>query len=127
MAMSGMTNERGGIRQCALRRQKDDITEFYLRLRDVVVCGMAASGYIEWFEEMLMEMGHEVWVGDSAEIRRRARRRQKNDKRDSLLILDLMVKGEFPKVHRQTTESRQVLKQLRYRHRLVKIRTIAKN
>jgi transposase len=30
-------------------------------------------------------------------------------------------------VHRQTIESRQVLKNLRYRHRLVKIRTIAKN
>ena len=44
-----------------------------------------------------------------------------------MLILELMVKGEFPKVHRQTTESRQVLKHLRYRHRLVKIRTIAKN
>ena len=76
---------------------------------------------------MILEIGHEVWVGDSAEIRRRARRRQKNDKRDSMLILELMIKGEFPKVHRQTAESRQVLKQLRYRHRLVKIRTIAKN
>jgi transposase len=125
--VSYLTTEDGEIHQCKLEHQKDDIAEFYRQFEGEVVVGMEASGYIEWFEEMLLKIGHEVWVGDSAEIRRRARRRQKNDKRDSLLILELMVKGDFPKVHRQTTESRQVLKQLRYRHRLVKIRTIAKN
>ena len=124
--VSYLTTEDGEIHQCTLDHQKDDIACFYRQLGGEVIVGIEASGYIEWFEEMVLGMGHEVWVGDS-EIRRRARRRQKNDKRDSMLILDLMVKGEFPKVHRQTTESRQVLKQLRYRHRLVKIRTISKN
>ena len=125
--VSYLTTEDGEIHQIILDHQKDDISGFYSQFEGEVVVGMEVSGCIEWFEEMLLRMGHEVWVGDAAEIRRRARRRQKNDKRDSMLILDLMVKGEFPRVHRQTTESRQVLKQLRYRHRLVKIRTIAKN
>jgi len=125
--VSYLTTEDGEIHQCKLDHQEDDIAGFYRQFEGEVVVGIEASGYIEWFEEMILGIGHEVWVGDSAEIRRRARRRQKNDKRDSMLILELMIKGEFPKVHRQTTESRQVLKQLRYRHRLVKIRTIAKN
>lgn len=125
--VSYLKTEDGEIHQVKLDHEKDDIAGFYRQFSAEVVVGIEASGYIEWFEEMLLEMGHQVWVGDSAEIRRRARRRQKNDKRDSMLILELMMKGEFPQVHRQTIESRQVLKHLRYRHRLVKIRTIAKN
>jgi len=125
--VSYLTTEDGEIQQRKLDHQKDDIAGFYRQFKGEVIVGMEASGYIEWFEEMLLGMGIEVWVGDSAEIRRRAPRRQKNDKRDSMLILEQMMKGQFPKVHRQTIESRQVLKQLRYRHRLVKIRTIAKN
>jgi transposase len=42
-------------------------------------------------------------------------------------MLDLMLKGDFPRVHCFSEESRTVLRQLRYRHKLVKVRTIAKN
>ena len=72
-------------------------------------------------------MRHTVWLGDPAEIRRKAPRRQKNDRRDADLILDLMLKEDFPHLHRFSAESRMVLRQLRYRHKLVKVRTIAKN
>lgn len=76
---------------------------------------------------MLESLGHKVWVGDATEIRRLARRRQKNDKRDADHILELLLKGEFPRLHRQSAESREVLRQLRYRQRLVKISTMIKN
>ena len=66
-------------------------------------------------------------IGDAAEIRRSARRRQKNDRRDAELILDLLVKGDFPRLHKPSAVSREILSQLRYRSRLVKIRTQAKN
>jgi transposase len=72
-------------------------------------------------------MQHTVWLGNPAEIRRKAPRRQKSDRRDADLILGLMLKGDFPKLHRFSAESRLVLRQLRYRHKLVKVRTIAKN
>jgi hypothetical protein len=42
---------------------------------------------------MLEGFGHEVRLGDAVEVRRRARRRQKNDRRDAELILDLLLKG----------------------------------
>ena len=42
-------------------------------------------------------------------------------------MLDLLVKGDFPRIHQFSDESRLVLRQLRYRHKLVKIRTMAKN
>ena len=66
-------------------------------------------------------------VGDATEVRRRARPRQKNDRRDAELILDLLLKDEFPRVHRLTEESLEVLRRLRDRHRLVKMRTQASN
>ncbi|MFL6282057.1 MAG: IS110 family transposase [Pyrinomonadaceae bacterium] len=66
-------------------------------------------------------------IGDAAEIRRLARRKQKNDHRDADHILDLLIKDEFPRLHRPSPQSQEVMRQLRYRHRLVKIRTMIKN
>ena len=43
------------------------------------------------------------------------------------LILDLLLRREFPQVHRPPFESREVLRFLRHRHKLVQIRTRAKN
>src|SRR6185503_14731922 len=68
-----------------------------------------------------------VWLGDATEIRRRARWRQKNDRRDAELILDLMLHDEFPRLHRPMLQSREVLRMLRYRQKLIKIRTMSKN
>lgn len=86
-----------------------------------------ASGYSSWFEEMLESLGHQAWVGDATEIRRLARRRQKNDRRDAEHILELLLKGQFPRLHRQSAQSREVLRQLRYQQRLVKISVMIKN
>jgi len=52
---------------------------------------------------------------------------RKNDRRDAELILGLLLKEEFPRVHRPSFESREVLRLLRYRHRLVQLRTMIKN
>src|SRR5262245_30254522 len=125
--VSSLTTESGEIEQWEVEHKGKNVREFYSRFKGEVIVGLEASAYIAWFEELMLELGHEVWIGDAAEIRRRARRRQKNDRRDSELILELMIREEFPRIHRQSRESRAVLKQVRYRHRLVKLRTIAKN
>jgi transposase len=125
--ISYLTTEDGAIEQVELHHLKDDVRGFYQQFVGEVIVGFETSGYAYWFEEMLEELGHQVWIGDAAEIRRRARRRQKNDRRDANLILDLMMRGDFPRLHRQSPESRQVLQQLRYRQRLVKMRTMTIN
>lgn len=117
----------GEIHRAELRHQHDDIRAFYMQFTGEVIVGLEASGYSAWFEQMLAELGHTVWLGNPAEIRRKAPRRQKNDRRDADLILDLMLKGDFPRLHTFSDESRLVLRQLRYRHKLVKVRTMAKN
>lgn len=125
--VSWLDTQDGEIHQKDLNHRADDVRGFYLQFVGEVIVGIEASGYSSWFEDMLEGIGHQVWVGDAGEIRRLARRRQKNDKRDADHILDLMVKGEFPRVHRLSRESREVMGQLRYRHRLVKMRTMAAN
>ncbi len=124
--ISYLDTSDGEAHQQELRHQQEDVRAFYEKLSGEVIVGLEASGYASWFEEMLESLGHTVWVGDATEIRRPARRRQKNDKRDADHILELLLKGEFPRLHRQTAESREVLRQLRYRQRLVKISVMIK-
>lgn len=117
----------GESHRTKLRHQHDDVRKFYEQFKGEVIVGFEASGYSAWFEQMLAELEHRIWLGNPAEIRRKAPRRQKNDRRDADLMLDLMLKGDFPRVHSFSEASRTVLRQLRYRHKLVKVRTIAKN
>ncbi len=104
-----------------------EVREFYEQFNGQVIVGFETSGYSSWFESMLEELGHEVWIGHATEIRRRARSRQKTDRRDAELLLDLLLQGEFPRIHRVSSGSREVLRQLRYRHRLVQMRTRSYN
>jgi hypothetical protein len=122
-----LTTEDGELAIHELKHQdKAAVRAFYSKFQRLTV-GLEASGYSPWFEQLLEELGHEVWLGDASEIRRRARSRQKNDRRDAELIWELLVRGEFPRIHRPAPASREILRMLRYRHKLVKIRTISKN
>jgi transposase len=118
----------GEIHQLQLSHQSpDEVRKFYAQFTGDVIVGLEASGYSQWFESMLYALDHEVWVGDASAIRRRARSRQKTDRRDAELLLDLLLKDEFPRIHRLSPASLEVLQQLRYRHRLVQMRTRVHN
>lgn len=109
--------------QRLLHRVPDEVREFYAQFKSDVIVGFEASGYSSWFETMLQQLKHQIWIGNPTEIRRRARSRQKTDRRDAELLLNLLLKDEFPRIHRLNPESLEVLRQLRYRHRLVEMRT----
>src|SRR6185436_5439106 len=123
-----LKTETGELVTCELKHQdKQKVRAFYAQFRGPVIVGLEASGYSPWFERMLEQLGCEVWLGHATEIRRRARWRQKNDRRDAELIWELMVHDEFPQLHRPAVQSREVLRMLRYRQKLIKLRTLAKN
>jgi transposase len=103
------------------------LQRFYAQLPPPVIVGLEAGGYSDWFERLLAELGIEVHLGNPTEIRRRARARQKNDWRDAELLLDLLLKGEFPRIQRHAPDSQVVLDQLPYRHKLVQLRTRVTN
>lgn len=123
-----LTTEDGVVSTHELKHHNQaELRSFYAQFSGPVLVGLEASGYSPWFEYLLEELGHEVWLGDATEIRRRARRRQKNDRRDAELILDLLIHDEFPRIHRPLPQSREILRMLRYRHKLVQMRTTIKN
>ena len=88
---------------------------------------MEATGYAQWFERMLAELGHQLWVGDAAEIRAAMVRKQKTDSRDACHILDLLLRDKFPRIWIPSTEERDVRQLLRHRYKLVCLRTSLKN
>jgi len=52
---------------------------------------MEGCGNTLWFERLLAELGHELWLGDAAKIRTLEVRKQKTDRRDAELLLRLLV------------------------------------
>ncbi len=119
--------EDGVIHQRLLDHERDNVPVFYAQFAAPAIVGLEASGYALWFHRLLATLGHQVLVGDSASIRKFAQRRQKNDRRDAELLLDLLLDGDFPAVHVPPPASRDVLGLLRYRHRLVRMRTMLRN
>ena len=89
--------------------------------------GVESCGNSQWFMDLLQQLGHEVSVGDAAQIRASYVRQQKTDRRDAAHILKLLLEGRFPRLWRPDAEQRDLRQLLIHRHRLVQIRTRVKN
>jgi transposase len=100
---------------------------FYRTLPVPSLVGVEACGNSQWFIELLPQLGHEVWVGDAAQIRASYVRKQKTDKRDAAHILKLLMEGRFPRLWMPSAEQRDLRQLLIHRHKLVEIRTRVKN
>src|SRR5436305_7095457 len=85
--------------------------------------GMEASGHARWFERLLSELQFELWIGDAAEIRTKRVRKQKTDRQDAQLILQLLLEDRFPQIWVPSWENRDLRQLLWHRHRLVQART----
>lgn len=105
----------------------EEVRRFYAGLQGPVRVGLEASGQSQWFERMLMELGHEVWIGDAAKIRASSERKQKTDRRDAELLLQLLREDRFPRIWVPTPGERDVRQLLLHRHKLVRMRTQVKN
>jgi transposase len=105
----------------------EEARAFYEKLSEAVVVGIEASGNRQWFESLLAQCRHQLWVGDAAEIGRQNGRKQKHDRRSAELILKLMVENRFPKIWVPTVEERDLRQLLIHRQHLVRMRTRVKN
>jgi transposase len=110
-----------------LEHEKEEARVFYAQLGERAQVGIEATGCTAWFERMLAEWGHELWVGDPAEIRARAVRRQKTDSRDAVHLLDLLLTNRFPRIWIPSPEERDFRQLLKHRQKLVGMRTSVKN
>jgi transposase len=88
--------ESGGFVEKTPLYEGSAVRNFYAALEGPVVVGIEATGSLQWFLESLDELGIECRVGHPAKIRAAKTRKQKHDRRDARLILDLLTKEDFP-------------------------------
>jgi len=117
----------GEMSRRELEHESGEARRFYAELEKPSLIGIEATGYTQWFERLMAELGHELWVGDPAEIRARAVRRQKTDTRDAQHLLELLLTKRFPRVWVPTPEERDVRQLLKHRDKLVKMQTSLRN
>jgi transposase len=109
---------------------KEEAEQFYhdLKTRGLAVrVGMEASGHARWFERWLAELQFELWIGDAAAVRSKRVRKQKTDRQDAQLLLQLLMEKRFPRIWVPDAENRDLRQLLWHRHRLVQMRTRVMN
>jgi len=122
-----LDTETGQVVERRLEHENGEAKRFYEELKEAALVGIETTGYALWFAEMLAELGHELVVGDAAKIRAMEPRKQKHDRRDAEHLLNLLVRGDFPRLWLPSVEERDVRVLLEHRHQLVELRTRAKN
>ena len=73
------------------------------------------------------ELGITCRVGHPATIRKAETRRQKHDRRDAALLLQLLTEDRFPAIWMPSTELRDLRALLLHRHQWVRMRTRVQN
>ena len=118
--------QTGEIRYRRLRTM-EEARGFFGGLAEKALLGLESCGFSQWFERLVEESGHELWVGDAAQIRASVVRQQKTDQRDAEHVLHLLLQGRFPRLWVPTAEERDVRQLLMHRHQRVRMRTQVKN
>jgi transposase len=88
---------------------------------------MESTGNCQWFTELVMNLGYELWIGDASRIRAAEVRQQKTDRRDAALLLKLLLENRFPRIWTPSAEQRDQRQLLLHRHKLVEMRVGVKN
>jgi len=122
-----LDTETGETGEQKLVHSAGEAERFYRQLPVPALVGLEATGNCHWLQDRLAELGHEVWIGDAAQIRASYVRKQKTDRRDAAHILKLLVEGRFPRLWVPDREQRDLRQLLIHRHKLVEIRARVKN
>jgi transposase len=119
--------ESGEVVERTLKHEGNTIREFYAALPRPAVVGIEATGSMGWFLRLMAELEITCHVGHPATIRRAETRRQKHDRRDAALLLELLTQDRFPSIWMPSTELGDLRALLLHRHQWVRIRTRVMN
>lgn len=122
-----LEQETGEWIERRLEHENGEARAFYAALSSPVRVGIEATGHTRWFERMLAELGHELWIGDAAQIRASMVRKQKTDARDAAHLLDLLISDRFPRIWRPTLQERDLRQLVWHRQKLVWMRNAVGN
>jgi transposase len=115
--------DTGELIERTLKHEGEELREFYSKLPSPALVGIEATGSMQWFLEMMEELGIECRVGHPAKIRKAETRKQKHDRRDARLLLTLLAENRFPTIWMPSSEQRDLRTLLRHRHQWVRLRS----
>jgi transposase len=122
-----LDRETGEIVERTLTHDGTTVRDFYAGLPPPVVVGIEATGSMRWFLRLMEELGVTCQVGDPAKIRRVETRRQKHDRRDAALLLELLSEDRFPAIWMPSADLCDLRALLRHRDQWVRMRARVKN
>jgi len=122
-----LDEETGELMERRLEHENGEARAFYATLVGGVRVGIEATGHTRWFERMLADLGHELWIGDAAQIRAAMVRKQKTDARDAAHVLEMLLSGRFPRIWRPTMAERDLRQLVWHRQKLVGMRVAVSN
>ena len=122
-----LDRESGEVVERTLKHDGTTIRDFYAALPSPVVVGIEATGSMGWFVRLMADLKITCHVGHPAAIRRIETRRQKHDRRDAALLLQLLTEDRFPAIWMPSPELSDLRALLLHRHQWVRIRTRVMN
>lgn len=122
-----LDGESGEVVEQTLTHDESTIREFYGALPRPVVVGIEATGSMGWFLRLMAELEITCHVGHPATIRRAETRRQKHDRRDAALLLELLTQDRFPSIWMPSPELGDLRALILHRHQWVRLRTRVMN
>src|ERR1700746_3328954 len=117
----------GEVVNLTLMHEGDKVREFYSELPRPALVGIEATGSMQWFLNLMEELGIECRVGHPAQIRAAEPRKQKHDRRDADLILKLLAQNRFPAIWLPSKELLDLRALLLHRHQWVRMRVRMQN
>jgi transposase len=96
--LASVNTETGEFTEARLQN-REPAEQFYrglARQGAQVRIGMEASGHARSLERLFEELQFDLWIGDAAQICSKRVRKQKTDRQDAQLILQLVVEDRFP-------------------------------
>ena len=122
-----LDRDTGEIVEKTLTHEGGAVHAFYASIPPPVVVGIEATGSMGWFLRLMEELAIECRVGHPTAIRKVETRRQKHDRRDAALLLQLLAEDRFPAIWMPSTEYRDLRSLLLHRHQWVRMRTRVQN
>src|SRR5437763_6342557 len=90
-----LDRDPGAVIEKTLKHEGEAVREFYASLPAPVVVGIEATGSMGWFLRLMEELAIQCRVGHPTAIRKAETRRQKHDRRDAALLLQLLAEDRF--------------------------------
>src|SRR4029453_7279585 len=119
--------DTGEITRKTLKHEGDTVRAFYGGLAGPAVVGLVVTGAMPRFLTLKGDLGITCRVGRPAAIRKAETRRQKHDRRDAELLMQLLIDQRFPTIWMPSSDLPALRTLLLHRHHWVTMRTRVQN